>query len=93
MNTIVFATIPISGTAPMGTSIDLSGLQALAAADPTCNLLIDELNAKMLHGTMSAQTRSTILNATTAVSSANPMARARQALFLVGSSSQYQVQR
>ncbi len=93
MNTIVFNTIPISGTAPMGTSIDLSGLQALAAADPTCNLLLDELNNKMLHGTISAQTRSTVLTATTAVSSANTLARARQALFLVAASSQYQVQR
>jgi len=93
MNTIVFNTIPVSGNAPNGTSLDLTGLQALAAADPTCNQLLDELNSRMMHGTMSAQTRSSILTATTAVSSANTLARARQALYLVATSSQFQVQR
>ncbi len=93
-NTLVFGTIPISNPdTPAGTSLDLTGLQALAAADPTCNLLLDELNNKMMHGTMSAQMRSSILTATTAVAAANTLTRARQALYLVATSSQYQVQR
>jgi hypothetical protein len=93
VNTIVFNTIPVSTNAPDGTSLDLTGLQALAAADPTCNQLLDELNSKMMHGTMSAQMRSSILTATTAVGSADTLGRAKQALYLVATSSQYQVQR
>jgi uncharacterized protein (DUF1800 family) len=93
MNTIVFNTIPVSANAPNGTSLDLTGLQAIAAADPTCNQLLDELNSKMMHGTMSANTRNSILTATTAVSSADTLGRAKQALYLVATSSQYQVQR
>lgn len=93
INTIVYNTIPITGVAPKGTSLDFSALQSLAAADPTCNLLIDELNNKMLHGKMSPQMRNSILTATTAVPSSDTLGRVKQAVFLVGSSSQFQVQR
>lgn len=94
MNTLVFSTIPVANPdTPLGTSLDLTGLQALAAADPTCNLLVDELNNKMLHGTMSASTKNSILTATVAVSSADTLGRARQALYLVATSSQFQVQK
>jgi hypothetical protein len=47
----------------------------------------------MLHGTMSAAMKSTILTAVTAVASSDPIGRSRQAVYLVATSSQYQVQR
>jgi len=81
---------------PNGTSLDFSDLQALATADPTSNLLMDELNRRLMHETMSPQMRSTILTAVNSIagtSSANFLLRAKQAVHLVVSSSQYQVQR
>ncbi len=89
--------VPISlPNAPNGTSFDFSDLQALAAADTTGNLLVDELNRRMMHGTMSATMKSTILTAVTnipATSDVNFLQRARQAVYLVTTSSQYQIQR
>lgn len=94
MNTMVFNRINVAlPNIPNGTSIDLSELQALAAADPTGNQLMDALNWRLLHGTMSASMRSTILTAVTNIASTNSLARAQQALYLVVTSSQYQVQR
>jgi hypothetical protein len=78
---------------PFGTSIKLAELQALAAADTTGNQLLDFLNNKMMHGTMSAQMRSSILTAVTAITATNTLARAQAALYLVATSSQYQIQR
>lgn len=78
---------------PNGTSIDFSEMQAIAAFDTTCNYLVDELNRRMLHGTMSPTMRSNILTAVLAVPSSDPLTRARQAMYLIATSSQYQVQR
>ena len=78
---------------PNGTSIDFSEMQAIAAFDTTCNYLIDDLNRRMLHGTMSAAMRAQIMTATLAVPSTDPLTRARQAMYLIATSSQYQVQR
>ncbi len=96
VNRTAFTAIPIpvaTPNAPNGTSVDFSDLQALSTADATGNLLVDELNRRMLHGTMSATMKSTILTAVTAVASSDPLGRARQAVYLVATSSQYQVQR
>lgn len=90
INTIVFSTIGVSTNAPNGTSIDLSGLQALAG-NPTA--LVDEVNRLMMRSSMSAEMRNSIITAVTAVSSSNPLKRARTAVYLVATSSQYQVQR
>jgi uncharacterized protein (DUF1800 family) len=92
-NTMVFSRINTSENVPVGTSIDLSEMQALAAADTTSNQLLDALNQRMMHGTMSASMRGAILTAVQAVPSTNPLARAQQAVYLVATSSQYQVQR
>jgi uncharacterized protein (DUF1800 family) len=91
MNTIVFSFIGANPPdRPNGTSIDLTGLQALAA-NPQA--LVDELNRTMMHGTMSAQMQSSIVTAVNAVSAANTLKRARTALYLVATSSQYQVEK
>ena len=82
--------------APNGTSLDLSDLQALAQADLSGDLLLEDLDQRMLHGTMSETMRSTILTAVQAVPSVTQedfLKRARQAVYLVATSSQFQVQR
>ncbi len=97
-NTIVFNRININAGrgVTVGTSISLADIQAISQADNTGNMMMDELNRKMLHGTMSPQMRSTILTAVTAVPSAtaaNHLLRAQTAVYLIYTSSQYQVQR
>ena len=82
--------------APNGTSLDFSDLQALATQDTTGNLLVEELNRRMMHSTMSPSMKSTILTAVTSIpptSATNFLQRARQAVYLVATSSQYQIQR
>ncbi len=93
MNTIVFSRVNVSSFAPTGTSINLSEMQALSAADATGNRLVDALNTKLMHGAMSAQMKSTILTAVQAVASTNTLLRTQTAIYLTASSSQYQVQR
>ncbi len=93
VNTMVFAQISTSENVPLGTKLDFAEMQALAAADATGNQLLDALNQKMMHGAMSASMRSTILTAVTNIASTNPLARAQQAIYLVATSSQYQIQR
>jgi uncharacterized protein (DUF1800 family)/uncharacterized cupredoxin-like copper-binding protein len=77
---------------PNGTSLDLSNLAALSAADATGNQLVNELNRLLLHGTMSTAMRNSILNAVTTLPAASNLKRARWAVHLVVTSSQYQVQ-
>ncbi|MDI1242720.1 MAG: DUF1800 domain-containing protein [bacterium] len=93
VNTMVFSQIGISENSPLGTSLDFAELQGIAASDTTSSLLVDALNTRMLHGTMSASVRSSILTAVNAIPSSNPLQRAKQAVYLVATSSQYQVQR
>jgi len=76
-----------------GTSISLAEMQAFAEADPSGNQLLDMLNLRMLHGTMSPQMRATILGVVQSVPASNPLLRAQRAVYLVFTSSQYQVQR
>jgi uncharacterized protein (DUF1800 family) len=90
INTIVFTNIAVSTNAPNGTSIDLSAMQALAGNPAQ---LVDKLNELMMHNSMSASMRDSIINAVAAVPSSNTLKRARTAVYLVASSSQYQVQR
>ena len=93
-NTMVYSQINVSGVnVPAGTKFQYGDMQALAAADPTGNQLLDALNARMMHGTMSPQMRSTILTAVTSIASSNSLARAQQGVYLVMTSSQYQIQR
>lgn len=92
-NTMVFGRINVGPDAPNGTSIDLSELQAAFAADTSGNLMLDLLNRKMMHSTMSPQMRSAILTSLAPITNTNTLAKAQQALYLVTTSSQYQIQR
>ncbi len=93
-NSMIYGQINVSlPNTPNGTRLNLTELQALATADTTSNQLLDVLNQRLMHGTMSSQMRSQIMTATNAVASTDPLGRARAALYLVITSSQYQVQR
>lgn len=87
---VVFHGVPVSADAPAGTSIDLSGLQALAS-NPSH--LVDEANRLLMHGSMSAAMHASIVQAVSAVPATNTLKRAQYAVYLTCSSHQYQVQR
>ncbi len=95
VNQIIFNRININPAqrVSLGTSISLADLQTLTEEDETCNFLMDELNTRLMHGTMSAQMRNTIRTAILTVPPSNPLLRAQRAVYLVVTSSQYQVQR
>jgi hypothetical protein len=76
-----------------GTSIDVSEAMAFTDADPSGNQLLDYLNTKMMHGTLPAEQRAAVLTAVSAVPSTNSLMRTRTAIYLLASSSQYQIQR
>ena len=93
-NSIIFGQIGVSlPNTPSGTKINLGDLQAIAAADTTSNQLLDHLNTRMMHGAMSAQMKSSIMTAVNAVSATDTLGRVRAALYLIATSSQFQVQR
>jgi uncharacterized protein (DUF1800 family) len=101
INTLVYSgvTANVTPTAaspdrPRGTSIDIANLEALGA-NPAA--IADNLNALMLHGTMSTQIRNSLITAMNAINDANVTTRnqkrARVAVYLVATSSQYDIQR
>jgi len=95
----LFATFAFNGLAvslpdrPNGTKLNLAEAQSIAASDTTANKLMDYLNIKMMHSTMSPEMRNAILPAITAINAANSLQRAQTAVYLIASSSQFQVQR
>ena len=94
INRVIFSTIPAAPpNRPSGTSIDLSAWIPLAN-DP--NSLIETLNQMLLHGTMSDDMRQSVLTAVTTISASNDSnrrMRVQTAIYLILTSSQYQVQR
>jgi hypothetical protein len=91
VNTMVFnGGIGTSTNAPNGTSLDFSKLQTLSANPQS---LVTELNRALLHGSMSPEMQASIVTAVSAVASSNALLRAQQALYLVATSSHFQVQR
>ena len=93
-NSLVFGQINVAlPNTPSGTKINLADLQAIAAADTTSNQLLDHLNTRMMHGSMSAEMKSRIITAVNAVAATDTLGRARAAVYLIATSSQFQVQR
>ncbi|HKQ99766.1 MAG TPA: DUF1800 domain-containing protein [Pyrinomonadaceae bacterium] len=88
--TIIYNGISPSTNAPTGTQLALTSLTAIAS-DPTA--LANELDRVFLHGTMSPGMKASIITAVSSVSATNTLSRARMALYLVASSSQYQIAR
>ena len=90
VNTMVFSRIAAGANAPTGTSIDLTPMQALGRQPAS---LVDALNALLMHGTMSAEMREQHRGSGGRCPATNPLKRARTAVYLVATSSQYQVER
>jgi uncharacterized protein (DUF1800 family) len=89
-NTIIYNGIGVTANSPTGTQLNLTALQALAA-DPVA--LVNELDRVMMHSTMTPAVKTSIVNAVSTVTASNTLSRARMALYLVASSSQYQIER
>jgi uncharacterized protein (DUF1800 family) len=101
VNTLIYTGVATTTTPtlaspdrPRGTSLDLANLEALSA-NP--GAIADLLNALMLHGTMSTQMRTSLINAINTINDADAPTRARKraqtAAYLVATSSQYDIQR
>jgi len=95
MNTLLLANagngIPVSSpNRPLGTKADYSAYQALAGNPQQ---LVDTLNARMMHGTMSTAMNASIVSTVSAIPAANAALRTQTAIYLVATSSQYQVER
>jgi uncharacterized protein (DUF1800 family) len=89
LNTIINNGIAVSQpNAPTGTQLNLSSLQALAGTPLN---LVNELDRLMMHGTMSQGMKNSIVTAISTTTDAG--ARTRMAVYLVASSSQYQIER
>lgn len=83
---------PAPPNRPLGTQIDLEPYRALGG-DPDPTALMDALNMLLMHGAMSQDMRSIITMAVTAVPASLPLQRVRTAVYLIATSSQYQVER
>ncbi len=90
VNTLVYSTIPTGANNPSGTALDLSQIQTLAG-NPAA--MVQELNLRLCHGLLSAAAQSAIVTAVNAVPSTSPRQRAQQAVYLVATASQFQVER
>jgi uncharacterized protein (DUF1800 family) len=90
VNTMAFSTIPVGTNNPGGTALDFSALFPLTN---TPQAMVDYLNGLLMHGTMSIPMQNSIVTAINAVPSTSPVTRAQTAVYLVATSSQYQVQR
>lgn len=87
--------IPISNpNRPQGTQVNTSTYQALAGNPQQ---LVDALNVRMMHGTMSPAMNANIVATVAAVTNATPatqaMQRTQTAIYLIATSSQYQVEK
>ena len=90
-NRVIFSNIPAAApNRPTGTSIDFSPWDPLAS-NP--DQLIEALNQLLLHGAMSAEMRDSVRVAVETIPASNARLRVRTALYLIATSSQYQVQR
>jgi hypothetical protein len=101
INTLVYTgvssnTTPtaLSPDRPRGTSIDIANLEALAANPAD---VADALNPLLFHGTMSTQMRTSLITAMNAINdvtiATRNQKRARVAVYLAATSSQYDIQR
>lgn len=75
---------------PSGTQVNISAYTNLAG---TPQQLVDALDALLMHGSTSQSAKTAIVQNVSNVSSSNPALRAQTAIYLVASSSQYQVER
>ncbi|MDK2122728.1 DUF1800 domain-containing protein [Parachitinimonas caeni] len=79
-----------SVTGAVGTTLDLTSLSTLAG-DPAA--LVDRLSILLLHGTMSTDMRNQLITAVNGVAASDAIGRTRLAVYLVSTSTQFQVRR
>ncbi|HEY6930645.1 MAG TPA: DUF1800 family protein, partial [Thermoanaerobaculia bacterium] len=89
-NTLIFTGIPVSTNSPAGTALDFTPYLSLAGSPAS---IVSQLNQLMMHGTMSAAMQTSIVNAANAVSLTNALLRVQTIVYLIATSSQYQIQR
>ena len=84
----------VYGSIGTGTTVSFTPYANLAASPNATGQLLDSLNALLLHNTMTSDVRSSILTAVNAVpaGSNQNLLRAEAAIYLILSSSQYQVE-
>lgn len=83
--------IPINNpNRPLGTQTNYASYQALAGNPQQ---LVDALEARMTHGGMPAATKSNIVTTVTNIASSGAAAQTRAAIYLIATSSQYQVEK
>ncbi len=82
--------IPAGVDRPTGTQVTYASYQALAGNPQQ---LVDALDAFLMHNTMSASMKSNIVQTVTNVTNSDAAIRTRTAIYLILSSSQYQVER
>lgn len=87
---IVYKTIATSADRPKGTWVDLAEFEALAHDPPG---LVAALDQRLMHGTMADDMRRIVVDRVASVAAADRRGRVRKAVYLIASSSRYQVQR
>ncbi|HVQ36170.1 MAG TPA: DUF1800 domain-containing protein [Pyrinomonadaceae bacterium] len=103
INTLVYSGVSSNTTPtaaspdrPRGTSIDIANLEAISV-NPDDFQVTNALNSLLFHGTMNTQMRNSIITAMKAINDANlttrHQKRARVAVYLAATSSQYDIQR
>jgi hypothetical protein len=102
INTLIYSGVTVnpspaqSPDRPRGTSIDIANLEALAV-NPNDFQVTNALNTLLFHGTMSTQMRDSIVTAMNAINDSTlttrHQKRARVAVYLAATASQYDIQR
>lgn len=91
INRLLFSGIPADPPdIPTGTTLNLSSWVQLANTPAE---LVNRLSCLLLNCTMSPAMQTVIVNAVNTVSATDPLLRAQTAIYLVASSSHYQIQR
>ncbi len=98
VNTLFMVGIPASlPDRPTGTQVNYSSYQAILTGGGTPQNLVDALDTDMMHNTMSSSVKANIVTTITAITNANATMQAQQrtqtAIYLIATSSQYQVER
>jgi hypothetical protein len=87
--------MPTNGNTPIGTWIDTTPYEPEAAGD--ANALIDDLDMRLMHGNLSTPIgqalRGVVQTAVQAIPETDLTGRVQEAIYLIASSSQYQVER
>jgi uncharacterized protein (DUF1800 family) len=89
LSRVNFVNSIVNGTISSATKVDFTPVFNAGSQDA----MVDWLNTYFLHGTMSSQMKQSVLTEMSAVSATDTKGQARMALYLVISSSQYQIQR